>query len=259
MIFEQSQAPKPNQKSSNRVVKQELFLQRTVFLLNIVVLGGLLYLTAAISVKPSGHLTPIQVLPLFGAALILFIASIQLIRLLGIRQKALSFDQQALLDELTGTLSPERFGEILQEEIRRAGRYHYPLTLCTLDLDDFSSYAKHFGREGANKILRKFGTYFLGSIRSTDKLARIGEDKFTLLLPHTDLVRSEKVLSRILNQSAEKMDVSFSVGLTSYRAGESLEQFELRSKLALEEAKKAGKKRIRCIVGHEGGHSVLEF
>jgi diguanylate cyclase (GGDEF)-like protein len=245
--------------SPSRYDKQEFFLQRTVFLLNVAVLLGLFYLSAVLSIRPARQITYVEIATILGAAILLFISSIQLIRVWMIRQKARAFDREAFLDELTGTLNRERFDEVLQDEIRRAGRYHYPLTLCSIDLDDFESYNQHFGKHVADELLKKFSNHFMGNIRSSDKLARYTEDEFTLLLPHTDLIRSEKVLARILNESLQKMDCTFSVGLTSYRVGETQAQFQMRAKLALQEAKKAGKKKIRCVIGHDGGHSILEL
>ena len=147
----------------------------------------------------------------------------------------------------------------MDREIRSAGRYHYPVTLCLIDLDDFRSYNETFGHEKGNHLLKTFGLFLRGTVRFSDSVSRYEKDEFLVMLPHTDLVASEKFLQRIQILSHERIDASFSAGVTSYRAGESPSQFLERAKIALSEAKREGSKKIRCIIGNDDTHVVVSF
>lgn len=162
-------------------------------------------------------------------------------------------------DRLTGSMSQVCFEEMLDEEIRRAGRYHYPLTLCKLNLDDFDSIHDHFGQVKADEYLQNFSRLMQGTIRETDTLVRYAEDQFCVLLPHTDVVRSERFISRALDLVTDKADCTFSAGLTPYKAGETKSQFITRADSALQHAKKEGQKRICCVIGKDNHEMLVQF
>lgn len=162
-------------------------------------------------------------------------------------------------DPLTGAWSSSYFEGLLDEEISRAGRYHHPLSLCLIDLDNFKSFNESYGRKRADELLQKFSTFLRGSIRTSDVLGRYDNDAFFLLFPHTDVVKAEKVLSRLSDQSIEQLDCSFRAGISSYCVGEKKSQFKLRVKSALDHAMRAGNKKILCLVGQQEGQAILEF
>lgn len=240
-------------------LRQEEILRTSVIVLNLAVLAGLFYLSALVTLRPTHQISRLESGLIVTAAAVLLVSSYQLIRVSSLRHKLQVLADSDQRDELTGALSLESFDDHLQEEIRRASRYHYPLTLCSLDVDGYSSFKDHFGREKSQALLKRFGRFCMGNIRSSDKFGRMREEEFALLLPHTDLVRSEKVLSRLLKDASETLDCSFSVGLTSYKNGETQSQFKSRAKLALDQAKKDGSKQIRCLLQHDEGVAAIEF
>ncbi|MBN1689342.1 MAG: GGDEF domain-containing protein [Candidatus Omnitrophica bacterium] len=162
-------------------------------------------------------------------------------------------------DKLTGALHWRSFLEVLDEEVRRAGRYRYPLSLCLLDLDDFQSANNNFGTTHGDEILQRFSKFMMGTVRFTDTFARYDRDEFLVLLPHTDIVRAQKFASRTLMQSIERIDSSFSAGLTLFQVGEKKEQFLERAALALKQAKREGKKRIQCVIAEGGMQTALSL
>ncbi len=168
-------------------------------------------------------------------------------------------DGELHFDKLTGTLNRAGFEEALTREVRSAGRYHYPLTLCLVEIDHFSSLQQNFGAEKGNELLKNFGVFLRGSIRFTDHAAHISGEEFLVLLPHTDLIQSEKFLARLLMLSEERVDCTFSAGVTAFRAGETEDGFLQRARLALDQAKREGAKRIRCVIGHDDSHVILSF
>lgn len=235
-------------------------LQKSAAFLNIAVLLGVVYLI--FTPLAAGGIAEVwrhETLVLAVLTIFLLINCIQFLITSRLRRKWVELERQSTYDGLTKIFNRTCFEEILQEEVRRAGRYHFPLTLCLVDLDNFKSFNDSYGHARGDQILQRFAHLSLGTIRSTDCIARYGGDEFCILLPHTDLVRAEKFLARLLLQVQEWIDTTFSAGVTSYRAGESRSEFLTRADLALYQAKKEGKNRIRCVIDKDDAHVVLSF
>ncbi|MCB9799822.1 MAG: GGDEF domain-containing protein [Candidatus Omnitrophica bacterium] len=162
-------------------------------------------------------------------------------------------------DSLTCALESNSFFDKLEEEIRRAGRYHYPATLCVLDIDNFKAINKENGRYYADELLQRFAEIAVSHVRTSDFVGRMQKDDFLILLSHTDLAQAEKFLYRLLLQAQERLDISFSVGLTAYRQGEAREEFIRRAQSALERAQQEGKKKTRCVICKDDSRVVMNF
>lgn len=241
------------------VLKLGRLVQRTASILNLIALGSLLFWTFGMA-QSQPYEIPLWHIALFAFLIVMFGTNTFLFFLLeryGSRQEL--WEGASRYDDLTGALSPSGFQEAIDREIRSAGRYHYPVTLCLIDLDGFRSYNETFGHEKGNQLLKHFGLFLRGTVRFTDSVSRYEKDEFLALLPHTDLVQAEKFLSRLQLLGHERIDISFSAGVTSYRAGESPSQFLERSKIALQQARREGTKKIRCVIGNDDSHVVVSF
>jgi len=237
----------------------ESALQRSAALLNLAALGGALYLFAPAFLRDRASLSSQQLIVFSFLIIFLAINCVQFMVTLRLRKKWQLLEHQSTYDGLTKIFNRTCFEEILQEEVRRAGRYRFPLTLCLIDMDNFKTYNDTYGHPKGDALLQQLAALAAGAIRSTDCLARYGGDEFCVLLPHTDLVRAEKFLSRLLTQVQERLDTSFSAGVTSYRPGENKTEFMARVDLALYQAKREGKNRIRCLIDKDDSHVVLSF
>ena len=162
-------------------------------------------------------------------------------------------------DKLTSILDRGSFNEKLGTEIRRAARYHFPLTVCLLEVDDFEELNKKNGKYYGDEILQKFAQIALSHIRSSDLVGRAGHDEFLILLSHTDLNQAEKFLYRLYLQIQERLDHSFSAGITSYRPGESAQDMLKRSEQALERAQQEGQRKTRCLICKDDSRVVMNF
>lgn len=242
-----------------RLFKLEGAIQKSAAFLNLAALLGVLYLIFPFFGEGLVTATTRQIIILSVLLIFLGINYLQFLVMLRLRRKWLQLEKQSIYDPLTQTFNRACFDEVLQEEMRRAGRYHFPLTLCLIDIDNFKTFNDTYGHTRGDELLQKFASLVLSSIRSTDCLGRYGGDEFCILLPHTNLVRSEKFLSRILLQVQEMLDCTFSAGVTSYRTGESKSEFIIRADQALYHAKREGKNRIRCMIGKDDRQVVLSF
>lgn len=234
-------------------------LQKSTALLNLAALGGALYLVVPTFLRGRTTLASEQIIVFSFLIAFLAINCVQFVVTIRLRRKWQQLERQSTYDGLTKIFNRTCFEEILQEEVRRAGRYRFPLTLCIIDMDNFKSYNDTYGHPKGDELLQRLAALAMGAVRSTDCLARYGGDEFCVLLPHTDLVRAEKFLSRFLLQVQERLDVSFSAGVTSYRPGENKAEFIARTDLALYQAKREGKNRIRCMIGKDDSQVVLSF
>ncbi len=73
----------------------------------------------------------------------------------------------------------------LSEEIDRASRYHAPLSLILLDLDNFAARNRSFGFEAGDRALEAAVAAIKSKIRTVDLMARLGPDEYAIILPET--------------------------------------------------------------------------
>ncbi len=94
-------------------------------------------------------------------------------------------------DELTGLGNARFVRRRLAEEVARARRYGLPLSLVSLELDEFRAYSLEHGRPAANDLLRGVGRLIAGFLHThIDAAGRYGGDKFVVVLPHARLYDS---------------------------------------------------------------------
>ena len=95
------------------------------------------------------------------------------------------FQQSANVDNLTGL--PNR-GEFLRQgeaEWRRYRRYHHAFCVATFDIDHFREINEEYGVDVGDRALLHVASVCLGEMRNTDLVARLGADKFGVLMPNT--------------------------------------------------------------------------
>lgn len=89
-------------------------------------------------------------------------------------------------DKATGLLTGSGLEARIQEEVKRAERYHegFLLTLCAIA--EFPLLAERHGAPFAERLLREFGASLARNVREVDTVARVGEGRFAVLSPETD-------------------------------------------------------------------------
>jgi PAS domain S-box-containing protein len=89
-------------------------------------------------------------------------------------------------DSLTGLFNRRRFEEELTRELHAAARYHSPLAVLAIDLDDFKYINDSLGHSIGDELITRVGQALRARLRRTDVLARLGGDEFAVVLPRTE-------------------------------------------------------------------------
>jgi diguanylate cyclase (GGDEF)-like protein len=154
----------------------------------------------------------------------------------------------ALVDPLTGLYNRRYAERRLKEEISRAERRGYALTLVLFDLNNFKQINDRYGHPAGDLVLKEFGDRLGKAVRVADLAARLGGDEFMLLLTECDSSQVPVMLRRLesiqVEVERERIPVQFSVGWKEYEPGEGAQDMFSAADKALyldKEAKKAGK------------------
>jgi diguanylate cyclase (GGDEF)-like protein len=152
----------------------------------------------------------------------------------------------AMIDPLTG-LYNRRFGEQrLAAEVARSERRGHPLTVLTLDLNNFKEINDTYGHPAGDQVLQEFATRLNKVIRGSDLAVRLGGDEFLVVLPECTLDQLKLVLERLssfeLDWQGQKIQVTFSAGWKDYEMGERPEEMLARADEALYTSKRANRK-----------------
>ncbi len=160
--------------------------------------------------------------------------------------------RQAVTDELTGLSNHRRFQELLAVEMEQVRRYHHPVGLIMLDIDNFKSVNDTYGHQQGDVVLRRVSRVLADTSREADFPARYGGEELALILPHTDMAGSFAIAERI-RTSVEalripRLDgegvlrVTVSLGVAASTDG-SKEDLVAEADAALYDAKRQGKNR----------------
>jgi len=152
----------------------------------------------------------------------------------------------AMIDPLTG-LYNRRFAEQrLTAEVARSERRGHPLTVLTLDLNNFKEINDTYGHPAGDQVLQEFGSRLNKVIRGSDLAVRLGGDEFLVLLPECTLEQLKLVLERLssfeLDWQGQKIPVTFSAGWKNYEKGDRPEEMLAGADQALYTNKRATKK-----------------
>jgi diguanylate cyclase (GGDEF)-like protein len=123
-------------------------------------------------------------------------------------------------DRLTGLPNRLSWDEHFDLEFERARRVGSPISVVSMDLDDFKSINDEQGHVGGDRLLREVADRWRDAVREGgDLIARLGGDEFGLLAPGSGDEAIGKVLGRLTETLPD--DVKCSLGAATWDRSES--------------------------------------
>ena len=159
-------------------------------------------------------------------------------------------------DPLTGLPTQQVFFSRLDPTIRLSSRANMPMAVAVIDLDGFIALERAKGREVARALLNDLSEHLIATLRRSDTVARLGDDRFGLILNHITPFEARRLMYKLwrslglrpetlelLGETANR--VTFTAGVATF-PGDSSDGQELftRAEIALDVARATGQRRV---------------
>lgn len=180
--------------------------------------------------------------------------------------------ETSIVDGLTHVFVRRHFMERFSEELKRAFRYRFPLSVLMVDVDHFKSYNDQFGHLVGDKTLREVAQIIRDNVRRVDVIGRYGGEEFIVAAPEIDKNQGVELAERIRQAVAsrrfrlydEETEVTVSIGISSFPldldkreqkefSEDSLTELIQKADQALYQAKAKGRNQI-IAYGEKSNH-----
>lgn len=135
-------------------------------------------------------------------------------------------------DYLTKIPNKGGFDEALKTKMEESKRFGFPLTLISMDMDNFKILNDTLGHLEGDKVLVSTARTLQSIKRKIDICARDGGDEFKLILPSANQENAKLVVEKVLNKFKENVSDRFpefklglSCGIYQWNGEESFESF----------------------------------
>lgn len=175
------------------------------------------------------------------------------VQLAEIEELRAKLQEQAIRDPLTNVYNRRYMAEFLDQELARASRDHYPVTVVIMDMDHFKKFNDNYGHRCGDMVLQAFAQFLVDHTRRSDVVCRYGGEEFVILMPHATLDDSyERVdlwrqdfSETAIDYDAMKFSATFSAGLATFpdhgNTGDAILQ---AADKALYQSKNSGRNRV---------------
>lgn len=121
------------------------------------------------------------------------------------------------------------------------------------DIDKFKNINDSYGHDVGDKVIQEFAYRVSIALRASDFLARLGGDEFILFIQDvkniaTVEIIAEKIIEIMRNPfliGDLKLNVSTSIGISMFKAGQNIDEWIKKSDQALYEAKNSGRNQYK--------------
>ncbi len=160
--------------------------------------------------------------------------------------------RQAHFDTLTGLPNRALFFDRLGQTLNQASRSRTSAALLFIDLDHFKEVNDTYGHSKGDLLLQQVAERLSGAVRTSDTVARMGGDEFTVILQNLEdwkgvVQVAENLLARIIEPfdlGGCRATVTGSIGITQIAAGRSAEELLIEADQAMYRAKSMGRNRV---------------
>ena len=172
-----------------------------------------------------------------------------------LRQEVDKAREDALADGLTGLSNRKGFDKALAACLSAAEPEDEGPSLLITDIDFFKRVNDTYGHLFGDKVIRAVAQILKDNVKGKDTAARYGGEEFVILLPDTPVEGArhlaEKVRATVERCRIKRTDnnqavanITVSLGVASYREGESANEFMARAESALYDSKNQGRNRV---------------
>jgi diguanylate cyclase (GGDEF)-like protein len=160
-------------------------------------------------------------------------------------------EQIASYDSLSGLLNRRSLFHRIAVEIDRAIRLEIPLTGLMVDIDHFKNINDNFGHQCGDVVIKEIGTRLQSGLRKYDYAGRYGGEEFFVVLSNSSAVQSGRIAERFRREmeeyrfvcGSEEFRVTVSIGVATFRPGETQESWIERADRAMYQSKQGGRNR----------------
>jgi diguanylate cyclase (GGDEF)-like protein/PAS domain S-box-containing protein len=141
---------------------------------------------------------------------------------IGILQEQLR--ERSIRDPLTDLYNRRNLEETLVQELAKADRKSYPVSLIMMDIDHFKCINDTYGHKAGDQALQFLADFIRSRIRRSDTACRFGGDEFVVVMPETPL-RSAYERAEDFRQGVQSLqlpdfgmpaNLTVSIGIATY-------------------------------------------
>jgi diguanylate cyclase (GGDEF)-like protein/PAS domain S-box-containing protein len=161
--------------------------------------------------------------------------------------------EQAIRDPLTNVYNRRYMAEFLDQEIARAGRENYLVSVAIMDMDNFKQFNDTYGHKCGDVVLQAFADFLVNHTRRSDVVCRYGGEEFVILMPNASLAAGYTRVEAWRQDFSEsaiayedmKFSATFSAGVAAFpEHGLSGEEILQAADEALYRSKNGGRNRV---------------
>jgi len=193
----------------------------------------------------------------FSAVFVLLVGTLALQTATDLNQVS-ALRRENILDPLISIYNRRHFDLKLAEEIERAKRYNFQISMLLLDIDHFKKVNDTYGHYIGDLVLKSLGNLLLKNVRKTDIVARYGGEEIAVIAPHTSLPTAADLAERLrqiversimvpADEQEDRQAVSISVSIGIAGLDQQIvdkQSLIERTDEALYEAKQKGRNRV---------------
>ena len=155
----------------------------------------------------------------------------------------------ATIDSLTSIYNRHKISEELDIEIARDNRYDGVFSLIMFDIDNFKLVNDSYGHDVGDNVLKELSDIVSRLIRESDRFGRWGGEEFMIISPNIEkekvLLFAKKIKDVISNHIFMDVEqVTVSIGVTSFKQGDTKESILKRVDELLYKSKDDGRNRV---------------
>lgn len=243
-------------------------LDKKIIILSLITMISIILFTAfSLSIQPlsisgtKNNIMQFILLSLVIGITLFLIQLLQLVNKISRSQKNLSLQNDrsqttheqlsntAYRDTLTGLINRRKLEEVINEALSIAQRKKTQFALLYLDLDHFKNINETASHEAGDELLKVVAKRLKNILRENDIIARIGGDKFAIMVTEvtgsTITIIANKILNTILAPIVIKGNehyITLSIGISVYPDdGQDFQTLFKNASLALSRAKEQGR------------------